>query len=51
MSGEPKAGSDVTDLAFVREDELPQYALAPMTLEVIRKAFAMARTRALTQRP
>ena len=43
VSGEPKAGSDVTALAFVPEDELPQYALAPMTLEVIRKAFAMAR--------
>jgi 8-oxo-dGTP diphosphatase len=45
VSGEPKAGSDVTDLAFAREDELPQYALAPITLGVVRKAFAMVRAR------
>jgi len=46
ISGEPKAASDVTDLAFVAEPDLPQYALAPITLEVIHKAFAMARARA-----
>src|SRR6266568_2393352 len=27
VSGEPRAGSDVTDVAFAREDELPQFHL------------------------
>lgn len=44
--GEPRAGGDVTELAFVREDELPRYALTPAVIRVVGKAFAMARSRA-----
>jgi len=46
ISGEPRAGGDVTDVAFVRETELPAYSLPPHTLRVLSKGFAMARTRA-----
>jgi ADP-ribose pyrophosphatase YjhB (NUDIX family) len=41
--GDPVAGSDVTDLAFVREEDLPRYGLTPTATRVVRKAFAMAR--------
>ncbi len=43
VGGEPRPGSDVTDLAFVREDELGRYNLTPAATRVLRKAFAMAR--------
>ena len=43
VSGEPRAGGDVTDLAFVREAELGRYNLTPAATRVLRKAFAMAR--------
>jgi len=43
--GEPKAGGDITELAFLREEELPRYALTPAVLRVVGKAFAMARAR------
>jgi len=46
MEGEPRAGGDITELAFVREDELPRYALTPAVIRVVGKAFAMARARA-----
>ena len=45
IAGEPRAGGDVTDVVFVREAELPAYSLPPHTLRVLRKGFAMARTR------
>lgn len=45
ISGEPRAGGDVTDVAWVRETELPGYSLSPHTLRVLRKGFALARTR------
>lgn len=45
--GTPRAGSDVTDLAFVTEEELPRYGLSPTATRVVRKAFALARERAL----
>ena len=45
IAGEPRAGGDVTDVVFVREAELPAYSLSPHTLRVLRKGFAMARTR------
>jgi 8-oxo-dGTP diphosphatase len=45
VSGEPRAGGDVTEVAFAREDELAGYHLAPKTEEVIAKAFLMARAR------
>ncbi len=45
VEGEPRAGGDITELAFVREEELSRYALTPAVLRVAGKAFAMARTR------
>jgi 8-oxo-dGTP diphosphatase len=45
ISGEARAGSDVTDVAFAREDELPAYALTETATRVLKKAFAMARAR------
>lgn len=43
--GEPCAGGDITELAFIPEDELSRYALTPAVTRVVRKAFAMARER------
>lgn len=44
--GEPRASGDITELAFIQEDELSRYALTPAVIRVVRKAFAMARARA-----
>lgn len=41
--GELRAGSDVTDARFVREDDLESYGLTETVLRVLRKGFAMAR--------
>jgi 8-oxo-dGTP diphosphatase len=43
VSGEPQAGSDVTDVAYAREEELEKFHLTETALRVIRKAFAMDR--------
>jgi 8-oxo-dGTP diphosphatase len=45
LSGEPRAGSDVTDVAFAREDELQRFHLTETATRVLKKAFAMARAR------
>lgn len=45
ISGEPRAGSDVTDVAFAREEELTRYELTETATRVLQRAFAMARTR------
>jgi 8-oxo-dGTP diphosphatase len=45
ISGEPCAGSDVTDVALATEDELGQYHLTETATRVLQKAFAMARAR------
>lgn len=45
IKGEPRAGGDITELVFVREEELPRYALTPAVIRVVSKAFAMARAR------
>jgi ADP-ribose pyrophosphatase YjhB (NUDIX family) len=45
VSGEPRAGSDVTDVAYAREDELSQYGLTETATRILRKAFAMDRQR------
>jgi len=45
LSGDAHAGSDVTDVAFAREDELAQYGLTETATRVLRKAFAMDRAR------
>jgi 8-oxo-dGTP diphosphatase len=46
IGGEPRPGSDVTDLAFAREDELAKFQLTETATRVLKKAFAMHRTRA-----
>lgn len=45
--GEPRAGGDVTQVTFATEAELDQFHLTPTATRVLRKAFAMARQRAL----
>jgi 8-oxo-dGTP diphosphatase len=46
VSGEPAISPEISDLAFVREEELANYALTPAATRVLRKAFAMSRARA-----
>jgi len=46
VGGKPRAGGDITELAFLSEEELPRYALTPAVIRVVGKAFAMARARA-----
>jgi 8-oxo-dGTP diphosphatase len=45
VSGEPRAGSDVTDVTFAAEDELEQFHLTETASRVLRKAFAMYHAR------
>ena len=42
ISGTACAGSDVTDVAWAEEAELPKYSLTPTATRVIKKAFQMA---------
>jgi 8-oxo-dGTP diphosphatase len=42
IGGEPRAGSDVTDVVFASEDQLQQYRLTETATRVLKKAFAMA---------
>ena len=41
IGGEPRAGSDVTDVTFAGEDELGQYHLTETATRVLKRAFAM----------
>ena len=43
VSGRPRAGSDVTDVAYAGEDELGKFRLTETALRILRKAFAMDR--------
>jgi 8-oxo-dGTP diphosphatase len=45
LSGEPRAGSDVTDVAFAREEELLRFQLTETATRILKKAFAMDRVR------
>ena len=45
VRGEPRAGSDVTDVAWAAPWELGQYSLTETATRVILKAFEMARER------
>ena len=45
ICGEPRAGSDVTDVAFAREDELARYRLTETATRILKKAFALDRAR------
>jgi 8-oxo-dGTP diphosphatase len=47
--GTPAAGSDAAELAWVREDELARYDLTAAVTRVVRKAFARASEREMTQ--
>jgi 8-oxo-dGTP diphosphatase len=45
LSGEPRAGGDVTDVSFAREEELAEFRLTQTATRVLKKAFAMDRAR------
>ena len=45
VSGVARAGSDVTDVAWAREDELEKYSLTTIATRVIKRAFEMAQSR------
>jgi 8-oxo-dGTP diphosphatase len=45
ISGQAQASSDVTDVAFAREDQLHEYHLTETATRVLRRAFAMANQR------
>ena len=45
IGGEPRAGSDVTDVAFATENELEKFNLTETATRVLKKAFAMALVR------
>ncbi len=45
VRGEPRAGSDVTEVAWASPAELAQYSLTETATRVIEKAFEMARSR------
>ena len=45
ISGTPAAGSDVTDVAYAREEELGNFRLTETATRILKKAFAMARKR------
>lgn len=45
IGGEAVAASDVTDVAFAREEELGVYRLTETATRILRKAFAMERAR------
>ena len=46
VSGEPRAGSDVTDVALATEEELVRFHLTETATRILKKAFAMDRARA-----
>lgn len=48
IAGEPRAGSDVTDVAFAREEELAKFHLTETATRILKKAFAMDRARRAT---
>jgi 8-oxo-dGTP diphosphatase len=45
ISGEARAASDVTDVAFAREEELEKFQMTETATRVLRKGFAMDRER------
>lgn len=49
-AGEARPGSDVTDVAWVREDELERYRLSVAATRVVKRAFAMTRARGASLR-
>jgi ADP-ribose pyrophosphatase YjhB (NUDIX family) len=49
LGGEPRAGSDVTDLALAREEELTRFHLTETATRILKKAFEMDRARRVTR--
>jgi ADP-ribose pyrophosphatase YjhB (NUDIX family) len=49
ISGEPRAGSDVTNVALALEEELGKYQLTETATRILKKAFAMDRARRETR--
>jgi 8-oxo-dGTP diphosphatase len=45
ISGQARAGSDVTAVAYATEDELEKYQLTETATRIVKKAFAMQRGR------
>src|SRR6266581_1649094 len=45
IGGEPRAGGDVTEVAFAREDEFAKFHLTETATRILKKAFAMDRVR------
>jgi 8-oxo-dGTP diphosphatase len=45
VSGEARIHEEISDLAFVSEGELKNYALTPTATRVLHKAFSMSRSR------
>jgi 8-oxo-dGTP diphosphatase len=45
IRGDARAGSDVTDVTWAREDELEAYSLTETATRILGKAFAMERAR------
>ena len=45
VGGQAQAASDVTDVAWAREEELGKYELTAIATRVIKRAFEMARLR------
>jgi len=45
LSGDAAAGGDATDVAYVSEEDLPQFQLTEAATRVLRSAFAMDRAR------
>jgi len=45
LSGEARAGSDVTDIAWVEESALAAYDLTPTATRILKKAFALSASR------
>jgi len=43
ISGEARAGGDVTDVAWATENELEAYHLTPTATRILKKAFAIVR--------
>jgi mutator protein MutT len=48
--GVARAGSDVTDVAWAKENELEEYSLTPTATRIIQKAFEMTREREILGR-
>jgi 8-oxo-dGTP diphosphatase len=48
VSGAARAGSDVVDVAWAREEELERFSLTSTATRVIKRAFEMARARSST---